>query len=84
MSENITLLPDKLAEREKQFVSRVAIIARKRFEHTRAIDRLDEELIGLEARLNEIGVAESNYTTHVQLEEARKGDGEANDDSQKG
>ncbi len=84
MSEKITLLPDKLAERKTQIGGRIAIIARTRFEHMREVEKLDKELIGLEARHNEIEVAEGNYKAHTALEKAREGDGEANDESQKG
>ncbi len=84
MSEKITLLPDKLAERKTQIGGRIAIIARTRFEHTRGIEKLDKELIGLEARHNEIEVAEGNYKAHTALEKAREGDGKKPKPSKKG
>lgn len=72
MAEQTAFLPEKLAERKLQIEARLARSARARLEATRAIERLDDETTGLEARYAEIEQCERIWQSHLAILKAQK------------
>lgn len=74
MSEKITLLPDKLAERKQQIEGRLAKLAYDRLQSSLVIDRCDDEIATLEARHAEIRRVEGTWQQHEAIDAARQGE----------
>ena len=74
MSQGITVLPDKIAERKSQIESRLAQLAYRRLQNTLANDKIDDEVVTLESRYAELKIIESVWSQHTAIAETRRGD----------